>query len=93
MTGTMRAATVPRRTAFVHRREGVEYGQCHNRNRHAHSLSIHDPNGYGVELLYELPRAVREDDIDGALNYSVSLPTEGPEALSDRTEDLPSFTR
>ena len=58
-----------------------------------HSLYIHDPNGYGIELLYELPREVWEDDIDGALNYSVSLPTEGPEALADRTEGLPSFGR
>jgi catechol-2,3-dioxygenase len=64
----------------------VEHGMTH-------SLYIHDPNGYGVELLYELPRAVWEDDIDGALNYSVSLPTEGPEALADRTENLPAFGR
>ena len=35
-----------------------------------HSLYIHDPNGYGVELLYELPREVWEGDIDAALNYS-----------------------
>src|SRR5579862_7244824 len=62
----------------------VEHGMTH-------SLYIHDPNGYGVELLYELPRTMWEDDIDGALNYSVSLPTEGPEALVDRTENLPSF--
>ena len=64
----------------------VEHGMTH-------SLYIHDPNGYGIELLYELPRAMWEDDIDGALNYSVSLPTEGPEALADRTENLPTFGR
>ena len=51
---------------------------------------IHDPNGYGVELLYELPREVWEGDIDAALNYSDRLPTEGPEALQDRT-DVPVF--
>ena len=50
-------------------------------------------NGYGIELLYELLRAVWEDDIDGALNYAVNLPTEGPEALADRTENLLSFRR
>jgi catechol-2,3-dioxygenase len=55
-----------------------------------HSLYIHDPNGYGVELLYELPREVWEGDIDGALNYAEQLPTEGVEALNDRT-DVPSF--
>ena len=56
-----------------------------------HSLYIHDPNGYGVELLYELPREVWEGDIDGALNYAQSLPTEGEAALEDRTEGFPVF--
>lgn len=62
----------------------VEHGMTH-------SLYIHDPNGYGVELLYELPREVWAGDIDGALNYSVRLPTEGPEALIDRQSELPTF--
>jgi catechol-2,3-dioxygenase len=62
----------------------VEHGMTH-------SLYIHDPNGYGIELLYELPREVWENDIDGALNYSVRLPTEGPQALVDRQSGLPSF--
>jgi catechol 2,3-dioxygenase len=64
----------------------VEHGMTH-------SLYIHDPNGYGIELLYELPREMWEGDIDGALNYSVRLPTEGPEALKDRTQALPTFGR
>ena len=57
----------------------VEHGMTH-------SLYIHDPNGYGVELLYELPREVWEGDIDAALNFAEQLPTEGPEALQDRAE-------
>jgi catechol-2,3-dioxygenase len=56
-----------------------------------HSLYIHDPNGYGVELLYELPRDVWEGDIDGALNYVRVLPTEGAEALEDSDVDVPVF--
>ena len=32
-----------------------------------------------------------ENDIDGALNYSVSLPTEGPEALRRPVSDLPGL--
>ncbi len=56
-----------------------------------HSLYIRDPDGYGVELLYELPREVWEGDIDGALNWFRVLPTEGPEALEDETENLPVF--
>jgi catechol 2,3-dioxygenase len=62
----------------------VEHGMTH-------SLYIHDPNGYGVELLYDLPREIWEGDIDGALNWARSLPNEGPEALVDETEDLPVF--
>jgi len=58
-----------------------------------HSLYIHDPNGYGIVLLYELPREVWEADIDGALNYAEPLPTEGAEALVDRTDGVPVFHR
>lgn len=64
----------------------VEHGMTH-------SLYIHDPNGYGIELLYELPRDVWEGDIDAALNFAVRLPTEGKEALADRVEDVPVFAR
>ena len=62
----------------------VEHGMTH-------SLYIHDPNGYGVELLYDLPREIWERDIDAALNFAVAVPTEGAEALADRTADLPVF--
>ena len=62
----------------------VEHGMTH-------SLYIHDPNGYGVELLYDLPRDVWEGDIDAALNYVKVLPTEGAEALVDGTDNLPKF--
>lgn len=62
----------------------VEHGMTH-------SLYIHDPNGYGVEFVYDLPREVWEGDIDAALNYVKPLPTEGAEALEDRTHDVPVF--
>jgi catechol-2,3-dioxygenase len=55
-----------------------------------HSVYINDPNGYGVEFLYELPREMWENDIQGAIDYLENLPTEGPEALLDRT-DSPAF--
>jgi len=58
-----------------------------------HSLYIHDPNGYGVELLYELPAEVWEGDIDAALNFARILPTEGDEALVDEAEKNPVFKR
>lgn len=56
-----------------------------------HSVYINDPNGYGVELLYELPRELWENDIDAGLNYLEFLPTEGPEALEDDLESSPRF--
>jgi len=56
-----------------------------------HSVYISDPNGYGVELLYELPRDLWEADIDAGLNYLEMLPTEGPEALKDDLEGAPRF--
>ena len=55
-----------------------------------HSVYIADPDGHGIEVLYELPREVWEGDIDGAQNYAEMLPTEGAESLIDRTEN-PTF--
>jgi catechol 2,3-dioxygenase len=54
----------------------VEHGMTH-------SLYLRDPNGYSVELLYELPREVWENNIQAALSHYVALPTEGPAALED----------
>ncbi len=78
-----------RQLAFMQSR-GVKFDR---RVEHGmtHSLYVHDPNGYGVEILYELPRDIWAGDIDAALNWSITLPTEGQEALADRTEGLPVF--
>ena len=72
----------------------VEYLQergvtFHRRVNHGmtHSVYISDPDGHGVEVLYELPREVWEGNIDGAQNYAENLPTEGAEALIDRTDN------
>jgi catechol 2,3-dioxygenase len=61
----------------------------HRRINHGmtHSVYISDPDGHGIEVLYELPREVWEHDIDAAQNYSESLPTDGPEALIDKTDN------
>ena len=53
-----------------------------------HSVYINDPNGYGVEVLYDLPAEVWEHDIDGALNYSRVLPEE---QLLEETEYVTDF--
>lgn len=62
----------------------VEHGMTH-------SLYINDPNGYGVEVLYELPREVWGGDINAALNFAEIVPSEGADALKDRVEDVPVF--
>lgn len=89
------AITYPNREAWLQQltylqAKGVKFDR---RVEHGmtHSLYIHDPNGYGVELLYDLPREIWERDIDAALNFVVVVPTEGAEALVDRAADLPVF--
>jgi len=71
--------------AFL-RSRGVPF---HLRINHGmtHSAYISDPDGYGVEVLYELPRAVWGNDIDAAQNYSERLPTEGEETMIDKTDN------
>ena len=91
------AIALPDREAWLRQLEflqarGVPFDRRVNHGM-THSLYIHDPNGYGIELLYELPREVWEGDIDATLNWAEPLPTEGAEALVDRTEDVPVFRR
>jgi catechol-2,3-dioxygenase len=91
------AITLPGREAWLKQlaylqSRGVKFDRRVNHGM-THSLYIHDPNGYGVELLYDLPREVWEGDIDGALNFVEALPTEGEAALVDKTEGLPTFHR
>ena len=89
------AITLPDRQAWLQQiaflqSKGVPF---HRRINHGmtHSVYISDPNGYGIEVLYELPREVWGGDIDAALNYAESLPTEGAEALVDETDNVPVF--
>ncbi len=88
------AIHMPNREAWLQqlawlRQNGVKF---HRRVNHGmtHSLYISDPNGYGVEVLYELPREVWGENIQGALDYAEPVPTEGDEAFVDDT-DYPKF--
>ena len=56
-----------------------------------HSVYISDPDGHGIEVLYELAPEIWED-IDAAQNYSERLPTEGDESLVDTTNN-PVFSK
>jgi catechol 2,3-dioxygenase len=55
-----------------------------------HSVYVTDPNGYGVEVLYELPEEVWKDDIDGALNWARRYPYEA--LLDDTTDYVTDFS-
>jgi len=88
------ALTMPNREAWLKQlaflqSRGVKFNWRVNHGV-THSVYINDPNGYGVEFLYELPREMWENDIDGAINWAENLPSEGPEALVDRI-DTPTF--
>ena len=49
-----------------------------------HSAYIADPDGYGIEVLYDLPEEVWSGDVDAALNYFEYLPPE--KELEDTTD-------
>ena len=51
-----------------------------------HSAYVVDPDGNGIEVLYELPNEVWEGDVDAALSHFEALPTKGPESLIDSTD-------
>ena len=55
-------------------------------------MYVSDPDGNGIEVLYELPEEVWVSDVNAALNYYDPLPLEGDESLDDRTEN-PVFSR
>jgi catechol 2,3-dioxygenase len=88
------AITMPNRDAWLKqlawlRHNGVKFQRRVNHGM-THSLYISDPNGYGVEVLYELPREVWGDNIQGALDFAEPVTTEGDDAFVDDT-DYPHF--
>ena len=56
-----------------------------------HSVYISDPNGYGVEVLYELPEEIWRHDIDGALNWAETLPED--QMYHDTTDYKTDFSK
>jgi catechol 2,3-dioxygenase len=89
------AVTMPSREAWIRQMEFMQARGIKFRRRvdhgMTHSVYITDPNGYGVEVLYELPREIWEGNVDDALNYAQVLPTEGEAALQDKREGVPVF--
>ncbi len=98
MTGTLAinhiAITYPDRESWLEqvqflKDQGVKMNLRVNHGM-THSVYINDPNGYGVEVLYELPAEVWQNDIDGALNYAELLPED--QLLVDDTNYKTDFS-
>lgn len=84
------AIAYPDRDAFMGQLEhlqanGVTF-QMRGNHGMTHSAYIADPDGNGIEVLYELPAEVWEGDLHKALGYFEALPTEGPESLADNAD-------
>jgi catechol-2,3-dioxygenase len=69
---------------------GVEFRQRGNHGM-THSVYVQDPDGNGIEVLYDLPSEVWEGDVNAALNYFEFMPNTGEAALEDDT-DYKTFT-
>ena len=70
---------------------GVEFVVRGNHGM-THSAYIVDPDGNGIEVLYDLPNEVWQGDVNAALSYFELLPNKGPDALEDPV-DYPVFGR
>ncbi len=64
---------------------GVEFKVRGNHGM-THSAYIADPDGYGLEVLYNVPSEAWKDDVDAALNYFEYLPVDGDDVFEDRTD-------
>jgi catechol 2,3-dioxygenase len=78
------AIALPGRQAWLRqldflRARGIAFGAPIHRGI-TESVFLTDPNGFAVEILYELPRAAWEGDIDAAINAIQTPPTETPPA-------------
>jgi catechol-2,3-dioxygenase len=51
-----------------------------------HSAYIQDPDGNGIEVLYNVPEEVWVGDVDAALNYFEYIDPDSDEALDDRVD-------
>ena len=89
------AIAYPDRDAFLNQLQHLQANDIPFRLRGdhgmTHSVYITDPDGHGIEVLYEVPKELWKDDIEGALKYFKKLPKEGPEALEDNN-DYPVFS-
>jgi catechol 2,3-dioxygenase len=65
---------------------GIEFRQRGNHGM-THSAYVSDPDGNGVEVLYELAEDIWVGDVNAALNHWDPMPTDGEASLTDRLEN------
>jgi catechol 2,3-dioxygenase len=65
------------------RDNGVEFVIRGNHGM-THSAYVTDPDGNGIEVLYELPKEVWEGDLNRALSWFEPMAPDGEEALVDK---------
>ena len=70
--------------------QGVEFRVRGNHGM-THSVYVEDPDGNGIECLYNLPDEVWSGDVNAAINHFEALPLDGPESLVDDTNYI-AFT-
>lgn len=63
-------------------KSGVEFKVRGNHGM-THSAYVVDPDGHGIEVLYDLPSEVWAGDVDAALSFFEPLPTTGSGSLDD----------
>jgi catechol-2,3-dioxygenase len=84
------AISYPNREEFLdriaHLQEiGVQFLQRGNHGM-THSAYVQDPDGNGIEVLYDVPKSAWEKDVNAALNYFEHIPLAGADSLDDSTD-------
>jgi catechol-2,3-dioxygenase len=69
---------------------GVEFRYRGNHGM-THSVYVQDPDGNGIEVIYDLPSEVWEGDVNAALNYFEQIPVDSEAAMQD-SDDYVRFT-
>ena len=65
--------------------KGVEF-KVRGNHGITHSAYFNDPDGNFIEVVYDVPAEVWQDDVEAALNYFEVLPNSGEESLQDSVE-------
>ena len=84
------AITWPTREAWLHQVEWLRLNDVkfHVRLDHGmtHSVYVSDPNGIGIEVLYEVPEEIWMNNIHEGLNYAARIDTPEDQPIQDNVD-------